>query len=364
MIFSTARKIIWVNDAFEKNLGYATSQLIKIDRWPFFAASYQEQFLSIIRKVLSGNPQESFNTPVTCLNNKIKTIRWSTLLISNNESPQQNLVIAFGVEIKSPEKNIDSNIIDEGYRIFFENMGTSIMFIREDMTIDIVNKEFEKLTGYAKARIEGKMKWTEFIADTDTLESMKKYHWRRRIDPGLAPDSYDAKIRRRDGTIRDALFCVTMIPDTTYSLASLVDITERKQMEEKLRENDQLFRNITENAIDTIYIITPDGNFSYMSPAWLDLIGEPAIQAIGKSFIPYIHPDDVQKYQELLQYILKSGERATSMEFRILHCDESVRWISSVVSAARDDKGNIVKYLGIARDITDQKTAEKKSKHS
>jgi PAS domain S-box-containing protein len=86
------------------------------------------------------------------------------------------------------------------------------MFISEDTTISLVNKEFENLTGYPKIQVEGKMSWTELIADEADLERMRMFHRLRRIDPGLAPGVYDTKIRNRQGELRDVMLRVTMIP--------------------------------------------------------------------------------------------------------------------------------------------------------
>ena len=52
------------------------------------------------------------------------------------------------------------------------------------MTISMCNKEFEKLSGYTRMELEGKMKWTGFVAKPDELERMKHYHSLRRVQPG------------------------------------------------------------------------------------------------------------------------------------------------------------------------------------
>ena len=63
----------------------------------------------------------------------------------------------------------------EIYQTIFENTGTAMAIIEEDMTISMVNTEFESISGYSKAEIEGKKKWTEFVVKED-LERLKKYH--------------------------------------------------------------------------------------------------------------------------------------------------------------------------------------------
>ena len=56
---------------------------------------------------------------------------------------------------------------EEKYRSAFEQSGAPAMIIEDDMTISMANREFERLTGYTKDEIEGKMKWTVFVAEED-----------------------------------------------------------------------------------------------------------------------------------------------------------------------------------------------------
>ena len=79
---------------------------------------------------------------------------------------------------------------EEKYRTIFENTGTVMLILEEDMTISLVNTEFEKLSGFSKAEVEGKKNWTEFVVKED-LERMKEYHQQRRIAPDSVPKRYE-----------------------------------------------------------------------------------------------------------------------------------------------------------------------------
>jgi len=122
---------------------------------------------------------------------------------------------------------------EEQFRLLFEDSGISMTVIGEDMTILLTNKAFEKLTGCFQSQVEGKMCWTELIAGEEDILRMKEFHRLRRINPSMAPEMYDSRIRKRDGSIRDVTIRVIMVPGSTYSLASLTDVTEQKQTEEK-----------------------------------------------------------------------------------------------------------------------------------
>ncbi|HPQ55146.1 MAG TPA: PAS domain S-box protein, partial [Spirochaetota bacterium] len=65
------------------------------------------------------------------------------------------------------------------YRTIFETTGTAIIVIEGDKTISMANSELEKITGFKKEEVEGKKKWTEFIAARD-LQRLIGYHELRR----------------------------------------------------------------------------------------------------------------------------------------------------------------------------------------
>ncbi|HEY82745.1 MAG TPA: PAS domain S-box protein [Dehalococcoidia bacterium] len=121
------------------------------------------------------------------------------------------------------------------YRTVFENAGVAMLIIEEDTTISLVNAGFEHLTGYSRDEIQGRKRWSEFVVKAD-LPKLMEYHRLRRIDPDAAPKYYETRLVDRWGEVKDILVTVDMIPGTSESLASVLDISERKQAEARARE--------------------------------------------------------------------------------------------------------------------------------
>jgi len=124
------------------------------------------------------------------------------------------------------------------YRAIFENTGAATCIIEKDFTVSFVNSEFERITGYSKEEFVGKLKLNTLIHEED-LPRLKEYHRRRRIDPAAAPRHYDFRMVDREGRARDLFATIDLIPGTVKSVASVLDITDRKKMERSLMESEK-----------------------------------------------------------------------------------------------------------------------------
>lgn len=123
---------------------------------------------------------------------------------------------------------------EERYRSVFENTGAATIIVEKDSTISMANTEYEKLSGYSKEQIEGKKRWTDFVVE-ESLGRMRKYHAGRRKARSKMPTVYEFRFRDKKGEIKDILARVGMIPGTDRSVASFMDITSRKRIEEGLK---------------------------------------------------------------------------------------------------------------------------------
>ncbi|MEH1871731.1 GAF domain-containing protein [Nostoc sp.] len=123
-------------------------------------------------------------------------------------------------------------------------------------------------------------------------------------------------------------------------------------------EGDAKFRSIVENANNIIFALTLEGIFSYVSPNWTEIFGHEVAEVEGKSFILFIHPDDVPICADYFQRILTTSEKQDAIEYRVKHKNGSWLWHTSNSSAIKDANGNILNFVGICYDTTERKLAE------
>jgi two-component system cell cycle sensor histidine kinase/response regulator CckA len=163
---------------------------------------------------------------------EIRVKKRTSDLILLNEQLQEQIA-----ERKQAEEAMRKS--EEKYRTIFENTGAATIIIEEDMTISLINTEFEKLSGYSKEEIENKKIFEVFVAKDD-IDRIREYHRLRRIDPDTAPRNYEFKFIDKYGYLKDIFATVQMFPGTKKSLESLLDITDRKKMENELLQVQKL----------------------------------------------------------------------------------------------------------------------------
>jgi two-component system NtrC family sensor kinase len=122
-----------------------------------------------------------------------------------------------------------------------------------------------------------------------------------------------------------------------------------------LQESEERFRSIVENANDIIYAVTPEGDFSYMSPNVKEILGYRASEMTRRHFTDLIHPDDLEMCLSLFDKLKQRGAKQSGIEYRIQHKDKSWRYHRSSVSPLKDSEGNVLYYVGIAHDFTEVK---------
>lgn len=239
----------------------------------------------------------------------------------------------------------------EMYRSVFENTGTGTIIIDPDMLILFVNARFEALVGYSRQEIEKRMKWSEFVFPDDN-EMMQRYHYGRRKGlPGI-PDEYECRVLTKSGDIKYIYMKVGMIPETGRSIASFMDITQRKLAEERLKESESRMSEIIRTFEGLIYITTADFRIDFMNSALIRRAGE---QASGRKCYSAIHGLDSPCPWCHLESVLAGKTHRWEQK-----SPRDDRWYWSIQSPVYDGTEKITKAQTVLMDITGRKRREQK----
>ncbi|HJH29978.1 MAG TPA: PAS domain S-box protein [Methanosarcinaceae archaeon] len=246
---------------------------------------------------------------------------------------------------------------EERYRTIFETTGTAMLIGEEDTTISVINAEFEKICLYSKEEIEGKKSWIEFIVKADQ-EKIKDSHRLRMIDPNVAPPYYEIQFIDKQDNIKDGFITVNLIPGTKKTVASLIDITERKKTEEALRESEKRFRTIFDSINDAVFIhdmetgVIHDVNSTMckMYGYSREEVGQLDIEALSSGEVPYTQQDALEWNKKAAM-----GE-AQVFEWMAKHKSGHLFWVE--ISMKKAVISLQERLLVVVRDITERKQAE------
>ncbi len=241
------------------------------------------------------------------------------------------------------------------YRTIFENTGTATVIIEEDLTISLVNSKFEKLSGYSCSELEYKKKLTDFILSKSDIDKVKAYHNLRMNKPEAAPSDYELQFIDRTSTVRDAFVTVALIPETKKCVVSILDITERKEDERKLKLAQERYQKIFDNSAVGITVTNEEERIISWNKFAENLLGMNRSDLYLKP-VQTLYP--AHEWKRIRSYNVRRKGMQPHLETKIIRKDGQIIDVDISISVLRDKSDKITGAIGIIRDITERKQSE------
>ncbi len=249
------------------------------------------------------------------------------------------------------KQNYTDNIIS--------SMIDTLIVVNPDATIRTINKATEDILGYTENELTGKPVRTVFAEeDTTTTTIFTGTGLEKLIKKGFISDSERTYITKSGKKI-PVLFSGSVMRDEKGNIQGIVcvasDITERKQIEEKLKESEEKYRSMMEAMIEPTYICSSDFRISYLNPSMIKRIG---YDATSEYCYKAIHGLDKKCKWCVFEKVKKEGHIITDIV-----SPKDGRSYSVSSSPIYQPDGTIFK-MTIYRDITEQKQTEESLKRS
>ncbi|MFQ5474048.1 MAG: PAS domain-containing protein, partial [Dehalococcoidia bacterium] len=263
------------------------------------------------------------------------------------------------VEGKSTERLLRES--EKRYRELVENITETIYEVDESGRVTYVSPVATTAGDYGLHEIAGRS-FAELIHPEDLPRALEAFEGWLRGDA----EPLEFRLLTKSGEARWHHSLARPILKAGRSVGVrgvLTDITERKRAEEALRESEEKFRLLAENAVDVVYRyrLRPNPGYEYISPSVTAMTGYAPHEFYADPDLDMklVHPDD----QGLLRLIIDRDLPGTST-LRCVHRDGSIVWMELTYTPSLSHDGTLLAFEGISRDITERKRAEEALRES
>ncbi len=241
------------------------------------------------------------------------------------------------------------------YRRLFEESVHALYITTRDGDFVDVNRSMLDLFGYSRREM------LQLSAGALYVEQAARERFQSVVAEQGSVRHHEVQLVDRSGRRLECLVTATARRGTVGTIIGyegiIEDVTERKRSTEALRQSEQYYRSLIENALDTITILAADGTITYESPAVERVLGYVPEEMVGKSLFEYVHLEDVGRVRELFRRAEGVPGVTETLEVRCRHRDGTWRTLEAVGNNLLDDPavGGVVVN---ARDVTQRKEAE------
>jgi PAS domain S-box-containing protein len=219
------------------------------------------------------------------------------------------------------------------------------------------NEFFEKIFQYQQAEILGK-DLDELLAGELYLQDAKANTEKVRRGQTI---HRMGKRRRKDGSFIDAeIFGVPVIVDEKvmglYFIYS--DISERKRMEEALRESEEKYRSILESMEEGYYEVDLKGSFTFINKALCRVFGYSEEELIGLNNRQFMDEYNAEKVYQAFNKVYENGIPLKGLRLEIFEKEGNRRTVEISIALIREVKGHSIGFRGIVQDISEKKSIE------
>src|SRR5436309_3892937 len=239
----------------------------------------------------------------------------------------------------------------------FESLQEGIYITTPDGTIVDVNPALVRMLGYDSKEEVLKRRVPEIFVDREERKLIKEEVERQPMIQGK-----EITLIRRDGTSIVCLNTAAAVRDNSGRVlryqGALMDITERREMERRLHQQQEFARRLVDSFPDLILVLDANAHYTFVSPRCKDVLGYDIEEAQNMAFGGRTHPEDLPAAESLYQDIIAGRQSFASLEIRVRHKLGEWRRIRFNFSPLADEKGNIEGVVLSGRDVTDLKRLE------
>jgi PAS domain S-box-containing protein/diguanylate cyclase (GGDEF)-like protein len=286
--------------------------------------------------------------------------RWFLLTVIPLADDRPNGAVVMHLNVTEGRRTAESLRISEWrFRQMADNIRDVFFLIdAESLRPLYISPAYEEIWGRScESGYANPESWTDAIHPDDRASTYEKY--KKGMSAGKF--EYEYRIVRPDGSIRwmeDRCFPIRDDAGKVVRVAGVAeDITERKQIEEALRESEERFAGAFEFAPIGVALVSPDGRWLKVNRVLCDLVGYSEAELLSRKFQDITHPEDLEADLQNVRRLIAGEIHAYQMEKRYVHARGHLVSVLLNVSLVRDGQGQPLYFISQIQDITERKQA-------
>jgi PAS domain S-box-containing protein len=345
--------MFFFNEAILTIFGRSDAELTRDGYIQFITEATRQRGQAILRQVQeTGEPVKSYEFEIIRPDGEVRTLESSVGLIRLEDGSPAGFrgIVRDVTERKQAERRLRER--DERFRALVENGFDGISLQDAEGLITYVSPAYKRILGYEPAEVVGKKPFAQI--HPDEVKAALQARDEIRQTPGVRR-TLQFRTKHKNGDWRWLEVTLTNLLDEPSVRAIVInfrDITEQQQQELALRQSEERFRAIWDNAMDGMLIVNDDMQYVDANPAACALYGVTREELIRRSMADFVTAEKRQEARRSLTKLIRLGERKG--HFHLRRPDHSIREIEY------NARANFLPglHLSMMRDVTERNRAE------
>jgi PAS domain S-box-containing protein len=360
--FNAAGEFLYISPSIKNLLGYDPNDLIG---HPFQSLIHPDDF-PILQQAIQRNIKDGSQAPGGNrfrVRNASGEWRWhsTTGNAEYDANGKFEYFIAISRDITEHKKAEELlQATEQNFRNSLDGSPMGIRIIDSERRNLYVNQEFLNIFGYKSIGEVGGYPLQDHYTHEEHLKFLSRQEKRTRGE--RIPENMRVEIKSKNGIIRylEVSDGEVVWDDKPHREIIYKDVTESELSKRALQESEERYRLIVENSTDIVFTLDTQGKIIYLSPSIKNVLGYEPMALIGVPFHSLVHPDDVHVIDEAELLHDEPGVKLFKREeYRFRDALGQWRWLSSTGTPMKEGYEKTFNFVGVARDITELKQAEK-----
>lgn len=348
-----------VNKAGEVITGYTAGESLKMNLADTVAPEYLEKAMEMIGAKLADKDVTAYELEIIAKDGHRVAVEVNTRIILENSVP----VGVQGIARDVTERKRGEEVLQETRRRVEDIVHTvdGIVWEADAQTFafTFVSKQAEQILGYPTERwLDDPTFWSEHIHPEDrdfVVEFCKD------STNSLTPHQFEYRMLAQDGRevwLKDVVTILAEAGRPVKLRGIMMDITERKRVDDELRESEQKYRSILDNIEDGYFEVDVAGNLTFFNDSLCGIFGYSHKELLGMNNRTFMDDENARKVYQTFNKVYQTGIPAKAFDWEIIRKDGTMRFIEASVSQRKDSADQPIGFRGVLRDITARKWAE------